>query len=173
MSENTGSAKKSPAMSPSDVPVEVALEKATGARRDEADELLELFGEITGEPPVVWAGRIVGFGTYEYRYESGHSGQAPLLAFASGAAHHTIYFLTDFTTRWPDLLDRLGKHRASKACLYVTRLSGVDRDVLRELLELSLAATGVSEAQGSHPPAPRVEAAGSQPPARDGAAASR
>ncbi len=45
-----------------------------------------MFTEISGEQPVVWAGRIIGFGTYQYRYASGHGGQAPLLAFAPGAA---------------------------------------------------------------------------------------
>ncbi|QYM75065.1 DUF1801 domain-containing protein [Leucobacter luti] len=130
-----------PAMSPSDLPVEVALDLATGPRRAEADELLALFRELSGEEPVVWAGRIVGFGEVEYRYESGHSGRAPLLAFATGPRQHTIYLANDFAERWPDLLERLGPHRASKVCLYLTRLSKVDQDVLRLLLERSLADT--------------------------------
>ena len=130
-----------PAMSPSDTPVVEVLDRATGPRRAEADELLAIFGEITGERPVVWAGRIIGFGEYEYRYESGHGGRAPLLAFASGPREHTIYMPYDFSERWPDLLARLGTHRASKVCLYLTSLTGVDRDALRMLLELSLADT--------------------------------
>ncbi|MCW2289085.1 hypothetical protein EDF60_2892 [Leucobacter luti] len=130
-----------PAMSPSDLPVEVALDLATGPRRAEAGELLALFRELSGEEPVVWAGRIVGFGEVEYRYESGHSGRAPLLAFATGPRQHTIYLANDFAERWPDLLERLGPHRASKVCLYLTRLSKVDQDVLRLLLERSLADT--------------------------------
>lgn len=130
-----------PAMSPSDAPVESALDRASGPRRAEADELVALFGELTGEPPVVWAGRIVGFGEVEYRYESGHGGRMPLLAFATGPKEHTIYLETSFADRWPDLLARLGKHRASKACLYLTRLADVDKMVLRELLENSLTVT--------------------------------
>ncbi|MET1035640.1 MAG: DUF1801 domain-containing protein [Arthrobacter sp.] len=128
-------------MSPSDLPVAEVLDRATGPRRAEADELLALLGEISGEQPVVWAGRIIGFGEYEYRYESGHGGRAPLLAFAPGPARHTIYLVNDFPQRWPDLVAVLGKHRASKACLYLTRLTGVDRVALRELLERSLAET--------------------------------
>lgn len=134
-------AAKQPAMSPSDLPVEVALDRAAGPRRAEADELLELFLEVSGEEPVVWAGRIIGFGEYEYHYESGHSGRAPLLAFAPGPSNHTIYLPNDFAERWPDLMAELGKYRASKACLYLSRLSGVDRDVLRAMLERSLAET--------------------------------
>jgi hypothetical protein len=134
-------AEKQPAMSPSDLPVEVVLDRATGPRRVEVEELLALLGEISGEQPVVWAGRIIGFGEYEYRYETGHSGRSPLLAFAPGPTKHTIYLANDFAERWPDLMIRLGKHRASKVCLYLTRLSDVDRGALRELLERSLADT--------------------------------
>jgi hypothetical protein len=134
-------AAKPPAMSPSDLPVADVLDRTAGPRRAEADELLALLGEVSGEQPVVWAGRIIGFGEYEYRYETGHGGRAPLLAFAPGPAHHTIYLANDFSQRWPELLARLGKHRASKACLYLTRLTGVDRGALRELLERSLPET--------------------------------
>ncbi|WP_265522037.1 DUF1801 domain-containing protein [Oerskovia flava] len=134
-------AAKQPAMSPSDLPVADVLDRATGPRRAEADELLALLGEVSGEQPVVWAGRIIGFGEHEYRYESGHGGRAPLLAFAPGPAQHTIYLVSDFSERWPELVAALGKHRASKVCLYLTRLTGVDRSALRTLLERSLAET--------------------------------
>ena len=132
-------AAKQPAMSPSDLPVAEVLDRATGPRRAEADELLALFGEISGEEPVVWAGRIIGFGEFEYRYESGHGGRSPLLAFAPGPTKHTIYLADDFSVRWPDLLAGLGTYRASKVCLYLTRLTDVDRGALRSLLERSLA----------------------------------
>lgn len=128
---------KAPAMSPSDHPVAPVLDRATGARREEADDLVALLGELTGAPPVVWAGRILGFGEYEYRYDSGHSGRAPLLAFAPGTAKHTLYLVPAFAERWPELLEPLGPHRASKGCLYLTRLTGVDRAALRTLLERS------------------------------------
>jgi hypothetical protein len=128
-------------MSPSDVPVAEVLDRATGPRRAEADELLAMLGEISSEQPVVWANRVIGFGEFEYRYESGRRGRSPLLAFAPGPAKHTIYLIDDFSERWPDLLARLGKHRASKVCLYLTRLTGVDRSTLRELLERTHAET--------------------------------
>ena len=131
--------RKPPAMRPTGEDVQSVLDRASGPRRGEVDELLQIHSDVTGEDPVVWAGRIIGFGEYEYRYDSGHGGRAPLLAFAPGAARHTIYLSTGFAERWPELLMRLGPHKASKACLYLTRLSHVDVTVLRELLELSLA----------------------------------
>lgn len=135
---------RAPAMSPSDLPVDEVLDRATGPRRAEVDELLAIHREVSGEQPVVWAGRIVGFGEYEYRYDSGRTGRSPLLAFAPGPSRHTIYLPEDFSDRWPELMARLGPHRASKVCLYLTRLTGVDRGVLRELLERSLADTRAS-----------------------------
>lgn len=132
-------ATKQPAMSPSDLPVAEVLDRATGPRRAEADELLAMLGEISGEQPVVWAGRIIGFGEFEYRYESGREGRSPLLAFAPGPTQHTIYLPEDFSERWPDLMGALGPHRASKVCLYLTRLTEVNRGALRTLLERSLA----------------------------------
>lgn len=134
-------AAKTPAMSPSDIPVSDVLDRAAGPRREEAEELLQLHAEVSGEKPVVWAGRIIGFGEVEYRYESGHGGHMPLLAFAPGSSKHTLYLVNGFSERWPEVLERLGKHRASKACLYLTRLTHVDRDALREILKLSLAET--------------------------------
>lgn len=128
---------REPAMRPSGTPVEDALARAKGPRRDEVDELLEVFRRISGEEPVVWANRIVGFGEYQYTYSSGHAGRAPRYAFAPGPTKHTIYLSSGFAQRWPDLVDRLGPHRASKACLYLTRLSSVDLNVLQKLIELS------------------------------------
>ncbi|UYQ78312.1 DUF1801 domain-containing protein [Glutamicibacter sp. JL.03c] len=130
-----------PAMSPSGLPVESVLDRASGPRRAEAEELVEIFRGISHAEPVVWAGRILGFGELEYRYQSGHGGIAPLLAFAPGPKNHTIYLVSDFAERWPDLLGKLGKHRSSKVCLYITRLANVDRTVLRELLQRTMTLT--------------------------------
>ena len=134
-------AAKQPAMRPTGEPVAGVLDRATGSRREEAAELLALHQAVSGAEPVVWAGRIIGFGEYEYTYESGHSGRAPLLGFAPGASKHTVYLSTGFAERWPDLLQQLGPHKASKACLYLSRLTEVNREVLRQLLECSLAET--------------------------------
>ena len=132
-----------PAMSPSDASVAEVLDRATGPRRAEVDELLEMHREVSGEDPVVWAGRILGFGQLAYQYDSGREGIAPLLAFAPGPTKHTLYLANDFSERWPDLMEQLGSYRASKVCLYITRLSKVDRGVLRTMLERTLAESQV------------------------------
>ncbi len=125
---------------PSNTSVDEALDRATGPRRNEVTDLLKLFQEVAQRPPVVWAERIVGFGQYAYAYDSGREGIAPEIAFASGSKH-TLYLVEGFAERWPDLLERLGPHRTSSACLYLTRLSAVDQDALRELLVRTLTVT--------------------------------
>lgn len=126
---------KPPAMRPTGEPVPSVLDRATGPRRAEIDELLAMHASVSGEEPVVWAGRIVGFGQVAYHYETGHGGVMPVLAFAPARSHHTIYLPTDFASRRADLLEALGPHRASAACLYVPRLRDVDTAVLRSMLE--------------------------------------
>jgi len=130
-------AAKQPAMSPSDLPAAEVLDRVTGPRRAEADVLLAMHRELSGVEAVVWAGRILGFGEVAYRYESGHSGRMPELAFATGQRMHTLYLVNDFADRWPELMSRLGPHRSSKACLYLPRLTGIDLEVLRELVQRS------------------------------------
>lgn len=80
-------------------------------------------------------------GSYTYRDEAARTGVAPVLAFAPGRARHTLCFEAGFADRWTDLVEALGPHRSSVACLYVTRLANVDLDVLRAMLERSMAET--------------------------------
>lgn len=95
-------AQKAPVMVPSDMSVEDVADRARGPRRAEVDDLIAMHQQITGEESRVWAGRIIGFGEYEYRYPSGHGGTAPLLAFAPGPSNHTIYLVSGFAERWPE-----------------------------------------------------------------------
>ena len=94
--------------------------------------------EITGEPPAVWGTSIIGFGTYHYRYASGHEGDGPLAGFAPRRQHLVIYLVGEFENRHQSVLARLGPHKTGKGCLYIKRLDGVDRDALRELIDRSV-----------------------------------
>jgi hypothetical protein len=112
-------------------------------RRTDAARLVELMHGRTGEPPQMWSGGIVGFGQYHYRYASGHEGDSCLVGFSPRKTEFSIYlmgiYFPDSTETARLLLDRLGKHRMGKACLYVKRLSDIDEGVLGQLVELSVA----------------------------------
>lgn len=112
------------------------------ARRAEVETLIGLMRDATGTPPAPW-GKMIGFGRYRYRYDSGHAGESFLVGFAPRASEFSIYLCAisaeeDVAAR-NALLDRLGKHRMGKGCLYVKRLADVDLVVLAQLIEQSVA----------------------------------
>jgi uncharacterized protein DUF1801 len=105
------------------------------ARRADAEKLAGLLTEWTGEPAVMWGASIVGFGTYRYRYESGHEGTGPLVGFSPRKASLVVYLVGGYEDRYEKLLEQLGPHTSGKGCLYLKRLDDVDLDVLRELID--------------------------------------
>jgi hypothetical protein len=106
-------------------------------RREEAVRLLAIFAEVTGWEPRLWGPSMVGYGRYEYRYDSGHSGESLATGFSPRKAELVIYILPDAGAFGP-ILARLGPHRMTKACLYIKRLAAVDEAVLRELIRAGL-----------------------------------
>ena len=109
-------------------------------KRADSHRLVELMQEVSGEPPVLWGGNIVGFGSYHYTYASGHDGDACLIGFSPRKADFSIYLMGTPEGAAPRdaLLARLGKHRMGKGCLYIKRLDDIDIGVLRELAEVSI-----------------------------------
>jgi Domain of unknown function (DU1801) len=107
-------------------------------RRDDARRLCAMMQEITGEPPAMWGSGIVGFGTYHYRYASGHEGDSALASFSPRRQHLVIYLVGEFGDRHQAALARLGPHQTGKGCLYIKRLADVDLDALRELIDRSV-----------------------------------
>lgn len=105
-------------------------------RREDAATLRTMLEEITGEPAVMWGDAIIGFGTYPIAYADGTTKDWPLLAFSPRKANTTVYFMESFD-QYEDQLAKLGKHKTSKACLYITNFKNIDLKVLREMLEAS------------------------------------
>ena len=87
----------------------------------------------------MWGPSIVGFGSYHYKYSSGHEGDAALAGFAARGRELVVYILA-FEGR-DDLLARLGEHRTGKVCVYIKRLANVDLNVLEKLIARSIADT--------------------------------
>ena len=106
-------------------------------RRADGKVLRALMERLSGEPATLWGPTIVGFGTYHYVYESGREGDMPRLGFSPRASELVLYISGGFP-RYGALMERLGKHRTGKSCLYIKRLSDVDMDVLETLCAESL-----------------------------------
>ena len=107
-------------------------------KRADAERLLQIMREETGEEPVMWGSSIIGFGSYHYVYESGREGDSPKVGFSPRKTNLSLYIMSGFEED-RDILQRLGKYKTGKACLYVKRLSDVDENALRELVRQSVA----------------------------------
>lgn len=108
-------------------------------KRDDSRALLKMMQEITREEPVLWGPSIIGFGNYHYVYESGREGDWFLTGFSPRKQALTIYLMGSYGFDNP-LMDKLGKHKTGKGCLYVKKLDDVDEKVLKELIEKSIEA---------------------------------
>jgi hypothetical protein len=106
-------------------------------KRDDARAIVTMMQRITGEPAYMWGPSIIGFGTYHYRYESGHEGDAPVAGFSPRKTSLVFYLAPGFPGL-EDLMARLGKHKSSKGCLYVKRLDDIDTSVLEEIVKRSV-----------------------------------
>jgi len=125
--------------------VEAYLDKiADEDRRRDCKTLVKIMTRVTGAKPVLWGPSIVGFGSYHYKYASGHEGDSCLVGFASRKNDLTLYIMSGFAGR-EGLLKKLGKHKTAKACLYIKRLSDVDLGVLEALIGHSVKQTRSGE----------------------------
>lgn len=105
------------------------------AKRNDSFELVKIMQEESGFEPKMWGPGIIGFGSYHYKYDSGHEGDAPLVAFSPRKAAISLYCYTT-TENKEELLSKLGKHKASKGCIYIKKLTDIDTEILRKMILL-------------------------------------
>ncbi len=102
-------------------------------KREDGYRLLDIFTEVTGYEAKMWGPSIIGFGSYHYKYASGHEGDAPLVGFSPRKAKISLYLAQAEPEREAGL-KRLGKHTSGKSCVYVNKLEDIDIEVLKELI---------------------------------------
>ena len=137
-----------------DPEVEAILAKLPAAQRADAETLIEIMGEATGEPAYAWRNKIIGFGNVQYRYPSGREGDAGRVAFAATPRGFTLYLMSGMAG-YDDILAGLGRHTTGKSCLYLRRLSEVDVAVLRRLIHRS--ARHLEQTEGALGALPRMD----------------
>jgi hypothetical protein len=113
---------------------------ANEEQRNDAQTLVALMRRVTKQEPRMWGPSIVGFGSYHYKYASGHEGDSALAGFAVRGRELVVYIEADFEGR-DVLLAKLGKHKTGKVCVYIRRLANVDLRVLETLVARSVAET--------------------------------
>ena len=107
-------------------------------RRADGLALDDMFRRVTGWEPKMWGPTIVGYGAYDYTYDTGYSGTSLATGFSPRKANLSLYIMPGYQD-YGDMLDRLGKHKMGKACLYINKLADVDMDVLEELVKTGVA----------------------------------
>jgi Domain of unknown function (DU1801) len=119
---------------PTEVSVTAFIDKlAEPAKQSDAKALIGLMKSATGEEPRMWGPSIIGFGTYHYKYESGREGDTVLVGFSPRKPATVLYGVLG-SENADGLLAKLGKHTTGKGCLYIKKLSDVDRKVLGQLI---------------------------------------
>jgi hypothetical protein len=109
-------------------------------RRKDFSTIIDMISKSTGYEAKMWGTSIVGFGSYSYKYESGHEGNAPLAGLASRANAIALYLGSTFENR-EELLSKLGKHKTGKGCKYIQKLEDVNTNILVKMVKNSIAKT--------------------------------
>jgi hypothetical protein len=108
---------------------------ADPSRCADAKALVKLMQKASGEKPKIWGASIIGFGSYQYTYDSGREGDMPVVAFSPRKAATVLYGLSDAEA----LLPKLGKHTRGKGCVYIKKLADVDQNVLEAMVVKAVA----------------------------------
>jgi len=106
-------------------------------KRKDCSAIIDLITEHTELEPKMWGTGIAGFGSYHYKYESGHEGDAPLAGIASRANAITLYLSSNFDKR-EELLSKFGKHKTGKGCIYIQKLEDIDISILIKMVKNSI-----------------------------------
>ena len=106
-------------------------------KKQDSFTLLEIYKRATGEDPKMWGAAIIGFGKYHYKSErSSQEGDWPLAGFSPRKQNLTLYVMSELGD-YSNLLEKLGKHKTSVACIYINKLADIDIEVLEMIVKQS------------------------------------
>ncbi|UTA69931.1 DUF1801 domain-containing protein [Emticicia sp. 21SJ11W-3] len=117
-------------------------------RKTDGFQLLQIMSQQTGLEARMWGPSIIGFGSYHYKYDSGHEGDAPLVAFSPRKDAISLYTYLDPDKR-EALLQKLGKHKTGKGCIYIKNMADISMDVLREMIDESVRVSRLKDISNS------------------------
>ena len=98
--------------------------------------IIDIMTKESGFEPKMWGPSIIGFGTYHYKYESGHEGDAPLVGFSPRKTEFAFY-IANFDGK-EELLKRLGRHKTAKSCVYIKKVEDINVEVLKKMVTGSI-----------------------------------
>ena len=107
-------------------------------RRQDCQTLVDLMSKAAGAEPKLWGGNIIGFGQYHYVYESGREGDSLLTGFSPRKPDLVLYVSLGASADNAALLEKLGKHKTGKGCLYIKKLEDVHLPTLKKIIAQSV-----------------------------------
>ncbi len=102
-------------------------------KRQDSLKILEMMQEVSGQEPVMWGASIIGFGDDSYTTADGSHHGWFRIGFAPRKQSLTLYIMDGFDS-YEALLEKLGKHKTGKSCLYINKLADIDETVLVKLM---------------------------------------
>jgi hypothetical protein len=106
-------------------------------KKADSFELIKLMSDWSGFEAKMWGPTIIGFGSYHYKYASGHEGDMPLIGFSPRKAEFSLYVYSPTEESEP-LLNELGKFKMGKACIYIKKLSDINIDTLEKICKATI-----------------------------------
>jgi hypothetical protein len=106
-------------------------------KKNDTFEIIKIIQKQTGFEPKMWGPSIIGFGSYHYKYESGHEGDAPIVGFSPRKGAISLYIYVSAEKR-EEFLSKFGKHKAAKGCIYIKKLADIDVEILKEMISDSV-----------------------------------
>ncbi|KPH12419.1 DUF1801 domain-containing protein [Chryseobacterium sp. ERMR1:04] len=107
-------------------------------KKADSFQLIQLMSEWSGFEPKMWGPTIIGFGSYHYKYASGHEGDMPLIGFSPRKVEFSLYVYSP-TEESKHLLDDFRKFKIGKACIYIKKLSDINIDTLEKMCKATIA----------------------------------
>lgn len=116
-----------------DNPVEFFLDSIEDeSQRNDCYTIIELMKNITNQEPKMWGDSIIGFGEYHYKYDSGREGDFFKVGFSPRKGKISIYLnVNNFEN---EIFQKLGKYKAGKSCLYISKLKDIDINIFKEII---------------------------------------
>jgi hypothetical protein len=99
--------------------------------------LIDLMRKWSGFEPKMWGPTIIGFGSYHYKYASGHEGDSLLIGFSPRKAEFSLYVYSPSEEN-KLLLDTLEKFKMGKSCIYIKKLSDINISILEKLCKSTI-----------------------------------
>lgn len=116
-------------------------------KRQDCTEISQMMEKATKSKPEMWGSSIIGFGRRKYMYANGKEAEWMQIGFAPRKQNIALYGLIVFkmsngglkkNKEENNFLLKLGKYKEGGGCLYINKLSDVNKKELEKIIKLAV-----------------------------------